>query len=131
MQFPKQGILELSVRRVRKIYRSRWCQSAPSPFNTPLVEKKPENLGIVPIIYLVPIFYTHWVRHKVPPTIPINIFTGLPKIQDPRNGTSESEVSFSRFDLGGIILNVDILRIFSLYVSHVSYQQFKSCGISV
>ena len=38
MQFPKQGILELSVRRVRKIYRSRWRQSAPSPFNTPLLQ---------------------------------------------------------------------------------------------
>ena len=51
--------------------------------------------------------------------------------QDPRNETSESEVSFSRFDLGGIILNVDILRIFSLYVSHVSYQQLWDFRLKV
>ena len=40
LQFPDRGISKkwiLSVRRVRKIYRSRWRQSAPSPFNTPLL----------------------------------------------------------------------------------------------
>lgn len=38
MQFPKQGIWKLSERRVRKFYRSRGRESAPSPFNTPLIE---------------------------------------------------------------------------------------------